>query len=77
MFGAPHFLEIVEGANLRPEDVDDYVAGVDQHPIAGAKTLDLKVSSTGVLQILNDMIGNRRDVALGAASGDNHVVGQG
>ena len=36
----PHLLEIVEGANFRPEDVDDDVACVDQHPVAVRHALD-------------------------------------
>ena len=32
--GEPHLLDVVEGADFRPEDVDDDVAGIDQHPIA-------------------------------------------
>src|SRR5690242_10159538 len=31
--GPPHLLEVVEGANLGPEQVDDDVAGVDQNPV--------------------------------------------
>lgn len=76
MFRAPHFFKIVEGTNLRPEDVDDHIAGVYQHPITGAEPLDVKVSPTGFLQIFNDVIGNRRDVTLGAARSHNHVVGK-
>ena len=30
----PHPLQIVEGAHFRPEDVDDHVARIDQHPVA-------------------------------------------
>src|SRR5438874_13218620 len=29
----PHLLELIEGAHLRPEHMDDHVAGVDQHPV--------------------------------------------
>lgn len=76
MFGAPHLLEIVEGADLGSEDVDDHVARIDQHPVAGAEAFDAKVPPTSFLQILDDMICDRRDVTLGAASGHNHVVGE-
>jgi hypothetical protein len=30
---APHFFEIVVGADLGPEQVHDHVTGIDQHPI--------------------------------------------
>ena len=76
MFSAPHLLKIVEGADLRSENVDDHIARIDQHPVAGAEAFDVKVSSTGFLQILDDMIGDRSDVTLRTASGHNHVVGE-
>lgn len=76
MLRAPHLFKVVEGAHLRSEDVNDHITGVDQHPIAGAEPLDVKVPPACLLQVLNDMLGNRRDVTLGAARGHNHVVGE-
>ena len=45
----PHLLEVVELANLGPEDVDDDVPGIDQHPVGAAQTLDARLSHPGVL----------------------------
>ena len=77
MFGAPHLLEIVEGADFRPEDVDDHIAGIDQHPVAGAQALDADVAAAGFLQVVEQPVGDRRDVAVRTAGGDDHVVGEG
>jgi hypothetical protein len=30
----PHLLEVVEGADFRPEDMNHEITGIDQHPIA-------------------------------------------
>ena len=37
---APHFLEIVELAHVGAENVDDRVAGVEQHPVAKRQAFD-------------------------------------
>ena len=50
--GAPHLFEIVVGPDLRPEDVDDHVAGIDQHPIALALALDRDAAGQILLQML-------------------------
>ena len=52
---APHFFKIVMGADFRPEDVDDDVAGVDQHPIALGLALDRGAPFLG--QDLEQMLG--------------------
>ena len=36
----PHPLEIVEAAHFGAEQVDDDVAGVDQHPVGGGQAFD-------------------------------------
>ena len=44
----PHLFEIVEGAHLRPEHVNDDVAGVDQHPVAVRHAFDVHVGDAGL-----------------------------
>ena len=39
---APHFFEIIEKPHFRAEDVDNDIAGVDQHPVAGGNALDFR-----------------------------------
>ena len=34
----PHLFDVVESANLGTEDMDDDIAGVDQHPVAMRNT---------------------------------------
>src|SRR5690554_7205400 len=38
--GQPHLFELVELAHFGAEHMDDHVAGVDQHPIAGFLAFD-------------------------------------
>ena len=48
----PHLLEIVELPDLRAEDMDDDVAGVDQHPVAMGQAFDASASEAGSLSFL-------------------------
>ena len=77
MLGAPHLLEIVEGANLGPENVDDHIAGIDHHPIAMRQTFDLQMLEAERLQSLEDMIGDRPDMSVGPSACNDHDVGEG
>src|SRR5204863_8884403 len=71
----PHFFEIVEGAHLRPEHVDDDVAGVDQHPVGLGLALDADIRDAGLFQALHHAVGAGADVAVRPAAGDDHGVG--
>src|SRR2546426_1110824 len=48
---APHLFEIVIASDVRPEDVHDDIAGVDQHPIALALALDRDPAGEDLLQM--------------------------
>ena len=50
--GGPHLLEIVEGADLGPEDMDDDVARIDEDPVAGRQALDTDLADAGFLSNL-------------------------
>src|SRR5262249_62199159 len=52
----PHLLEIVEFAHFRAEDVNDHVAGVDQHPVAMRQAFDTHLGDTALLQRLDDVL---------------------
>jgi hypothetical protein len=71
----PHLFEIVERANFRPEDVNDHVAGVDQHPIAMRHALDPDSREPGLTKIFEYAICHRPDVTVGPSRGHDHVVG--
>ncbi len=68
----PHLFEIVEGAHFRPEDVDDDVAGVDQHPVAMRHALDAHAADAGLVQILEHAIRDRADMTVRPPGGHNH-----
>src|SRR5690349_18396488 len=63
----PQPFEVVEFANLRPEYVHDHVAGIDQHPVAVGRALDMEILDSGFLQGLGDIFRDRTDVPVGAA----------
>ena len=69
----PHLFEIVEGANLRAEDMNDHVARIDQHPVAMRYAFD-PGGNAGLVQILDDPVGDRADMALRPAGRHDHVV---
>ena len=60
----PNLLDVVVGAHLGTEEVDDDVAGVDQHPVAGWQSLDLGAAVAGVLESAQQVVGDRSDVAV-------------
>src|SRR5580700_321602 len=71
--GHPHLLEIVEGADFGPEDVNDHVARIDQHPVALRRAFDAG-RNAGFVQILDHPVGDRADMALRPAGRYDHVV---
>ena len=59
---APHPLEVVEAAHFRPEQVDDHIAGVDQHPVGGRQALYARASLAGGLEPFGELSGDRGDL---------------
>ena len=72
--GSPHFFEIVKGANLGPEDMNDYIARIDQDPIAMGHALHPRIAQTGSDEILEHTIGDRAHMAVRSAGGHNHGI---
>src|SRR6202161_2572142 len=68
----PHLLDIVEGPHLRPKNVNDHVARVDQHPVAMRNAFDPR-GDAGLSQILDDPVSNRTDMAVRPAGRNDHV----
>src|SRR5262249_24174931 len=66
-----------EGAKFRPEEMDQDVAGVDQHPVALLEALDAAAVQSFGLESFNHMLGQRAHLALRASGGDDHRVGDG
>jgi hypothetical protein len=71
----PHLLEIIERTNFWPEDMNNHVAGVDQHPIAMGQALDPDAGKPSPMEALQHLIGDRPDMAIGPSGGHNHVIG--
>ncbi len=72
--GGPHLLEIVELANLGPEDVNHDVDSVDQHPVAGLKTFDADIVEAAFFQVLAKLFGDCAHVAVRPPGGNHHEV---
>src|SRR3569623_3635016 len=69
----PHPLEIVEAAHLGAEQVDDAVAGIDQHPVGGRQALDPRRAAEFALDLLGELGRHRGDLARRAAARDHHM----
>lgn len=72
----PHLLQIIEGADLGPENMDDDIARIDEHPVAMRRALDAR-RKTGLVEVLHDPVGDRSDMTIRSAGGHDHVVGDG
>src|SRR5580698_10491458 len=69
----PHLLEVIEGTDFGPEDVNDHVTRIDQHPVALRRAFDAG-RNAGFVQILDHPVGDRADMALRPAGRHDHVV---
>ena len=72
--GRPHLFEVIELANLGPKDMDDDVAGIDQHPIALGRPFDASAAKAFVFQLFDDLVGDGPDMPLRASRCDHHLV---
>lgn len=57
--GHPHLFQLVELANLGPEDMDDHIARIDQNPVPGILALGFRENAQLGLQILDNMVRDR------------------
>jgi len=57
--------------------MNDDIAGVDQHPVTLGQALSADGSKTALLQALDEMFGDRYNMPMGAAAGDDHGIGDG
>ena len=46
----PHLFQVIEFADLGAEDMDDYVARIDQHPVALRRAFDTRFAEACFLQ---------------------------
>src|SRR3954468_24158296 len=73
----PHLFEIVEGAHLRPEHMNDDVAGIDQHPVAVLLAFDADAFQARLVEALNGAVRDRCDMTVRASAGHDHGVADG
>ena len=73
----PQSFQIVELTDLRSENMNDHIAGIDQHPIAIGQTLDMGVWDSALLETFGDVLRDRTDMPVNPAGGDDHVIGKG
>src|SRR5690606_3080729 len=71
---APDFLQIVEAAYFRPEDMDEQIAAIDQHPVGMRQALDADRALSRLLESPDDPFRNGRDMTVRAPRGDHHTV---
>ena len=57
--------------------MNDDIAGVDQHPVTLGQALSADGSETTLLQALDEMSGDRHNMPMGAAAGDDHGISDG
>jgi len=56
------------------KNMNDDVAGIDQHPIAVRQALNAKIMAAGGFKIVTKAIGDRTDMTLRPPGGDDHEV---
>ena len=54
--------------------MDDDVAGVDENPVATLETFDPYILAACFTQSLQEMVGNRRHMAMRTARRDDHII---
>ena len=52
-------------------------ASVEQHPVSAFEALDLGIAKAGFFHRRDDLVADRRDMAVRAPGGDHHMIGDG
>src|SRR4029079_6169816 len=73
----PHLFQIVEGANLGPEDMHDNVSGIDEDPVSLPHSLDADAGTAASLDVLHEVVGPGAHVTLRSAARHDHVIAYG
>ena len=73
---APDFFQLIKLPDLGLEQIDDDIAGVDQHPVAIAQPLDRDRGEALGFQGFAEMLCHGGDVALRGARRNNHIIGK-
>jgi len=54
--------------------MDDHIASIDQYPIGVRQAFDLEIALARLLQLNRQLIGDRADMPVRAAGGNDHPV---
>ena len=73
---AHRVLEVVVGAGVGDEDVDDDAGIVQQHPVLGVKTLRGVGLDAALGELILHLVGQRTHLGGGGTGGDDEVVGE-
>src|SRR4029078_3356075 len=73
----PHLFQIVEGADLGPEDMHDNVSGIDEDPVSLPHSLDADAGPAASLDVLHEVVGHGAHVTLRSAARHDHVIAYG
>ena len=71
----PELFKIVEAPHLGLEDMDDDIARINQHPVALGNAFNPDVFPALLLQLVDELVGDGVDMAVGAAGDHDHVIG--
>jgi hypothetical protein len=75
--GRPELLQIIKTADFGPEQMDNNIARIDKDPIALRNAFDPQVAKSRRFQLFYQLVGYGGDVAVRAAGGDDHLIGDG
>ena len=60
----PELFQIVEAAHFRPEEMDDNVNRIDQHPVALVHAFNSDMAVARFFKLINQLVGNGADMAV-------------
>ena len=61
----PELFEIIEAAHFRPEEMDDNIDRIDQHPVALVHAFNPDMTVPRFLEFFDELVGNGADMAVG------------
>ena len=72
---SPHFLQVVQGADIGAEEVDHDVVCVNEDPVAGGHALQGYVLAAAAAQKILKLVGKGAYKAGRGSRGDYHLIG--
>ncbi len=72
---SPHLLDIIERADLGPEDMDHDIAGIHNNPVGLGEAFNAHVFLAACFKAFSEFDGEGADMPGRGPGGDDHVVG--